>query len=399
MIKQNAKPILFVTTTLGTGGAERMLLKILQRMDPARFEPVVVSLLDEGTAGRQIRDLGIHVVCLRMDSLPRIAAAPFVLARLIRRYGFALIQGWMYHGNLLAWLGRTLACSRAPLSFGIRQSLYGLARERLNTRWVIRANAWLSGWTHGCIFNSRFSLDTHRKFGFRGGNMQVIPNGFDLDAFAPRPVQGADLRAQLAPGARHVIGMVARFHPVKGHYDFLQAAAIVRRHLPEVKFLLAGTGVTNRNIKLIEWISALGLGDSVVLLGERADVAELNCAFDIACLASVAEAFPNVVGESMACGVPCVVTDVGDCAEIVGDTGRVVPPEAPASLAVAMLELLEGDREVRVSLGRAARLRVMERFEMGGVAQLYEQYFEALQFDREGHNDQSREKQGGTNER
>nr|WP_256387449.1 glycosyltransferase [Pusillimonas sp. T2] len=373
-----ARPILFVTTTLGTGGAERMLLKILQRLDRERFEPVVVSLLDEGTTGQQISTLGIRVVCLRMDGPSRIAAAPFVLARLIRRYDFALIQGWMYHGNLLAWMGKFLALSDAPLSFGIRQSLYGLARERVNTRWVIRANAWLSGRAQGCVFNSRFSLETHREFGFRGRNMQVIPNGFDLEAFAPRPREGAVLRANLASGSRHVIGMIARFHPVKGHSDFLKAAVMVLKRFPDAKFLLAGTGVTYENTQLVRWIEELGLGQSVSLLGERSDVAELNSAFDISCLPSLAEAFPNVVGEAMACETPCVVTDVGDCAEIVGNAGRVAHPGDPESLAMSMLGLLESTPSERAALGRAARHRVVDHFDMTFIARRYQEYFSVL---------------------
>ncbi len=373
-----ARPILFVTTTLGTGGAERMMLKILQRLDRQLFEPTVVSLLDEGTIGRQIEAMGIPVVCLRMDRIHRILVAPFLLARLIRRNRFQLIQGWMYHGNLLAWAGRALAFSKAPLSFGIRQSLYGLARERFNTRWVIRGNALLSRRIQGCVFNSRFSLGTHHDFGFGGSNMLVIPNGFDLEAFAPRPQRGAALRAELGLGACPVVGMVARFHPVKGHHDFLQAAAIVYRRMPQTKFVLAGPGVHTGNLQLMAWAKDLGLLDAMVLLGERTDVPDLNNVFDIACLSSLAEAFPNAVGESMACEVPCVVTDVGDCAEIVGMTGRVVRVGDPESLAAAMLELLEAGRQARESLGRAARLRIMEQFNMENVARQYERYFDSL---------------------
>lgn len=378
MTGQRAKPVLFVTTTLGTGGAEQMLLKILQRLDRDQFSPVVVSLLDEGTVGKKINALGIPVVCLRMDSLLRILAAPFALGRLIQRYRFELIQGWMYHGNLLAWLGRLFANSRAPLSFGVRQSLYGLARERFNTRWVIRANAWLSRRIQGCIFNSVFSLGTHRDFGFGGEGMRVIPNGFDIRTFAPCPEKGAAVRAALALENEPVVGMVARFHPVKGHHDFLQAAKIVHQRLPGVKFLLAGTGVTEKNSLLMAWIGELGLAGAVRLLGERSDISDLNNAFDVACLASKAEAFPNAVGESMACGIPCVVTDVGDCAEIVGPTGRIVRAGEPELLAMAMLELLKMNPEDRQSLGCAARQRVMERFDMDRVAQQYGECFHTL---------------------
>jgi glycosyltransferase involved in cell wall biosynthesis len=313
-----------------------------------------------------------------MDSLWRILTAPFVLARLIRRQQFKLIQGWMYHGNLMAGLGRFLANSCAPLSFGIRQSLYGLERERFNTKWVIRGNAWLSGAVQGCVFNSRFSLGTHRDFGFSHRHMHVIPNGFDLAAFVPQPDRGAALRARLGLGEAPVVGMVARFHPVKGHRDFLRAAMIVHRRQPQVKFLLAGTGVTEGNRQLAGWIDDLGLTGAVQLLGERADIADLNNVFDIACLPSHAEAFPNVVGESMACGTPCVVTDVGDCAEIVGASGRVVPKEDPRSLAAAMLELLDMPVQDRHALGRAARARVVEQFDIDKIAQRYEQYFQML---------------------
>lgn len=372
------RSILFVTTTLGTGGAERMMLKILQRLDRRLFEPTVVSLLDEGTVGRQIEQMGIPVICLRMDRLHRIVAAPISLARLIRHRRFDLIQGWMYHGNLLAWAGRALAFSKAPLSFGIRQSLYGLGRERFNTRWVIRGNALVSRRVQGCIFNSRFSLRTHRDFGFDADNMLVIPNGFDLETFAPRPLRGAALRAELKLGPGPVVGMVARFHPVKGHRDFLQAASIVHRRMPQAKFVLAGPGVHPANPELSAWIHETGLLDAVILLGERDDIPDLNSVFDVACLSSLAEAFPNAIGESMACGVPCVVTDVGDCAEIVGTTGRVARAGDPASLAAAMLELLGAGRPERESLGRAARLRIMGDFNIAHVGRQYESYFSAL---------------------
>lgn len=355
-----------------------MLFKILQRLDRRQFTPMVVSLLDEGTVGKRIQALGVPVVCLHMDRWYRIVAAPFVLARLIRRHRFVVIQGWMYHGNLLAWAGRWLAGSKAPLSFGIRQSFYGLARERFNTRWVIRVNAWLSGRMQGCLFNSRFSMRTHGAFGFQGHNVQVIPNGFDLDAYMPLPERRAALRAEFKLGMAPVVGMVARFHPVKGHHDFLRAAALVCRSLPQVKFMLIGTGVTEGNRQLVAWVKELGLQNAVLLLGERTDIADLNNIFDIACLASWAEAFPNVVGEAMACGIPCVSTDVGDCADIVGGTGRIVPPGDPASMATAILELLNLDRQARQDLGRTARCRVVERFDMRGIVHQYEHYFHSL---------------------
>lgn len=378
MSQSAAQPILFVTTALGTGGAEQMLLKILQRMDRSRWSPTVVSLLGQGTVGDRLQALGIPVVCLQINSPWGMLAAPIRLARLMRHHRFRIIQGWMYHGNLLAWMGRLLANSSAPLSFSIRHSLYGLANEQPNTRWIIRLNGWLSTRVQGCIFNSQFSLVSHREFGFGGQNMVVIPNGFDLQAFASRSDRVLALRDELGVGQELVVGMVARFHPVKGHQDFLQAAAIVHQRQPRVRFLLAGTGVAATNSQLAGWVDSLGLTGVVQLLGERSDIADLNNVFDVACLSSRGEAFPNVVGESMACETPCVVTDVGDCAEIVGTTGRVVPREDPAALARALLDLLEMPRAQRQALGHAARIRVVEHFNMDKIAQRYQEYFEKL---------------------
>src|SRR5690554_1860919 len=148
-------PILFVITGLQTGGAERMLLKLLTYIDRSRYRPYVVSLIDKGTIGESIEALGVPVLALEINSVPGMLFAPFRLARLIRRERFMLIQGWMYHGNLLAWLGRFLAGSQAALSFGIRHTLYDLREEHRNTRLVIKMNAWLSRVAAASLFNSR----------------------------------------------------------------------------------------------------------------------------------------------------------------------------------------------------------------------------------------------------
>lgn len=370
--------ILFVTTGLQTGGAERMLVKLLKFIDRTRFDPYVISLIDKGTMGAQIEAHGIPVSALHINTIPGLVCAPWRLAALIRRGQFSLIQGWMYHGNLSAWAGRLLAGSRAMLSFGIRHTLYDLMGEHRNTRWVIRANAFVSRFTSSCLFNSQVSVERHRLFGFKSPVMQVIPNGFEIDTFAPDPAGAQSLRTQLGLGDSLVVGLVARFDPAKDHHTFLKAAARVRAERPDTRFVLVGRNVDWDNSQLVSWVRRLGLEESVLLLGERSDISALNSLFDVACLSSHMEAFPNVVGEAMACGTPCAVTDVGDCRAIVGDTGRVAAPRDADALAAAVEQLLQLHGDEREALGRQARARIVANFEITSVVANYMSHYAKL---------------------
>jgi len=112
--------------------------------------------------------------------------------------------------------------------------------------------------------------------------------------------------------------------------------------------------------------------------GERTDVQRLMQAMDVFCLSSWSEAFPNVLGEAMACGVPCVATDVGDSADIIGDTGIVVPPSDTEALARGLMLMLEKPDEERRALGRAARQRVKEHYSLAAVVEEYARLYEGL---------------------
>jgi glycosyltransferase involved in cell wall biosynthesis len=209
--------------------------------------------------------------------------------------------------------------------------------------------------------------------------MVVLPNGFDLDAFQPDPAARGSVRQELGISEETpLIGLVARFHPQKDHHNFMQAAAQLHARLPNVHFLLCGAGVTPENPALAQWVEEAGLRANVHLLGVRQDVPRLSAALDIATSSSSGEGFPNVVGEAMACGVPCVVTDVGDAALIVGETGRVVPPHDAQALADAWHDLLNAGEDYRYELGMAARRRVQECFSMTTISRRYEQLYEEI---------------------
>jgi glycosyltransferase involved in cell wall biosynthesis len=370
--------LLHIITGLQTGGAEMMLFKLLDAMHAAGFDAAVLSLMPPGPVGERISILGIPVyslnVCSGMSSLTEILR----MRRLVREIKPDVIQGWMYHGNLAAWFAHRWV-NRAPVVWNIRQSLYEIHHEKRLTRWVIRLGAALSSRVQAIVYNSHTSRPQHEAAGYDRRHALVIPNGFDLDRFKSSPERRLVFRKALKVDADvPLVGMVARWHPMKDHANFLRAAARVLERFKDVHFVLAGRGIDADNAMLMDMIGSLKLADRVHLLGEVSDVAVVMATLDVLVSASSSEAFSNVLGEGMACGVPCVATDVGDSAKVLDGHGRIVPPHDPAAMAAAVIELLHLDRHRRVELGAAARLHVEENFSISEIADRYAALYEKL---------------------
>jgi len=376
-----------VITGLSTGGAETMLLKLLSAASGS-MEHVVVSLGDEGTIGPRIAALGVPVHCL---GLRRNAPNPFralSILPLARRIDPQLIQGWMYHGNLMASMAalalrrsarRNVPGQKPLVLWNIRQTIYDLRRERWLTAKLIREGARLSSGPAAIIYNSQTSASQHEELGYRAEKRVVIPNGFDCQVLRPDEAARKAVREELGITDDTVlVGLVARYHPMKDHVAFIKAAARVAQSHPQTMFVLAGAGVSSKQPELAEAIQQNKLGDRVILLGERPDIPRLNNAFDIACSASWNEAFSNSIGEAMACGVPCAVTDVGDSAYIVADSGFVAPPRAPEALANAIGRLVEIGQSGRQQLGVKARQRIETEFSLPVIVQRYEDLYLAI---------------------
>jgi glycosyltransferase involved in cell wall biosynthesis len=226
------------------------------------------------------------------------------------------------------------------------------------------------------VFCSEASLRTHKKLNYAAEKLEVIPNGFDLEQVKPDPTARGSLREELGiPVDAIVIGIAARFHPHKDHRNFVQAAERLHKLMPEVHFLLFGMGITWENAELAGWIDSAGIRERCHLLGLRQDISRLFSGMDIATTASRSEAFPIVVGEAMACGTPCVVTDVGDSALIVENTGSVVAPEDSHALAEAWRRLIDAGPAVRRRLGIAARDRVQRHFALPAIVESYQKIY------------------------
>ena len=370
--------ILHVINNLHLGGAETMLVQLLGRLDPDRWSPQVVSLVGGGPASEQLESIGVPVTMIGMR---RGLPGPGTFARLtrsVRRARPDLVQTWLYHSDLLGGLASRLARTRAPLIWNLRGNGPTPGRDKLTTLWTARACATVSKRIPARIVaNSRSGRQRHIELGYDAGRIEVIPNGFDTDRFQPSDTARQTIRNELGlPPDALLIGMAARWDPLKDFPTMIEAASRLVAVQPRLHVLLCGPGIESSNSELSAVIESTsgdrGWSDRLHLLGRRSDMPSWQAALDVAVLASFSEGFPNVMGEAMACGVPCVATDAGGSAELLGDTGRLVEVGDAGALAEAVGDLLAGPPAARRKLGRAGRERIVREFTLERMVERFE---------------------------
>ena len=354
-----------------------MLYKLLSRIDKGLYGNQVVSLSDKGPMAEKIEGLGVPVQALNMPRGTPDPRGVWRLARLIRHYNPDVIQTWMYHADLIGGLAARIA-GGGPVIWNIRHSNLHPKETKKSTIWTAKACALFSRRIpKKIVCCSEESRRVHADLGYAEDRMLVIPNGFDLEEFGSSRKARNSLRDELGLGQNDLlIGTIARFNPQKDHFTLIQAARQLKNQGVECFFLLCGQGLDWEHETLSSWIKKAGLEDRFFLLGPRSDISKITAALDVVCLSSAyGEGFPNILGEAMACEVPCVATDVGDAAEIVGDTGRVVLPRDPQALAWAIKDLIDIGPDGRAEMGKRARQRVEEKYGLDKVVRKYEEMY------------------------
>lgn len=370
--------VVHVITSLETGGAQRMLEKLLEKMDRARFRSRVVSLIAGGAVAERLAGQGIEVCALGMR---RGVPDPRAILRLRKRLAEwrpHVLQTWLYHADLVGALSASAA--RPALAWNVRCSAQAKETAGFRKSTAVRLCARLSHRPDVIVTNSSAGRVSHERIGYRARRWVRIPNGFDLARYRPDPERRRALRGALGIPADAVLaGMLARFHPLKGHALFLQAGARLARELSApLQLVCAGEGATLENPAFAALVRAAGAEGVTLALGERHDVPELLAALDFLVLPSDTESFPNVLGEALACGLPCLATTVGDSAEIVGEAGILCAPGDLAALSAGLARLGRMPRAERTRLGRLGRARVEAHYELGVVARAYEALYTEL---------------------
>ena len=373
--------LMFVINSLNLGGAERMLVKILSTPDFAKDEVLVVALQSRGELTSDVIAAGHKVVHLNVTKSITGFFRLAKLAFLMRRFEPDVIHSWLYQSDLTSGVSALFAV-KAPVVWSIRQTDISVAHNRFATVLCAKLCALLSRYVpHAIISNAWASRDSHIALGYDKTKITVIPNGIDIDFFTRDLEAGVRVRRELGICEKAtVIGLVARFDSQKALDVFAHAASLIAKQRPDVHFLLCGVGMTASNQQLARIIGDNIQAERLHLLGKRLDVANIMNALDLFLLSSSGEGWPNVVGEAMACGVPCVATDAGDTAQIIGDAGIVVAVGDSDALASAALEFMSRPKAQRELSAKAARQQIEEQFNINAIAFRYRaKYEQALQ--------------------
>jgi len=355
--------ILHIISGLGVGGAETMLAQLAPRLQQRGFVQRVVSLRGDGPRAQDLQKQGIAVEAFQLSPGWRAAPALLRIVTLIHLFRPQVIQGWMYHGDLVAALAHRLApgYKERRLFWGIRASNMDDKRYGHLLRWSAR----LSQWPDLVVANSAAGASHHLRMGYRPRRLEVIPNGVDVDRFRPNPDARDRLRAELAIPADACVAIhVARVDPMKDHAIGMAALG----QLPNVFGLFVGEGT-----------ETLPLPANARGLGRRADVADLYSTADmILSTSAFGEGFSNALIEGMSSGLLPIASDVGDARAIVGDTGAIVAPGDLTALVHAIREPADMPHDARRMRGVAARNRICDLYSLDRAvdrfAAFYSQY-------------------------
>lgn len=349
----------FLLRSLDFGGVERQLVTLATTLSEREYDISILCFYAEGTLASELEHTGVRLICLAKRGRWDVVGFSRRLVHSLRMLQPDVLQAYLAVPNLLTILLKPF--------FPGQKMIWGLGSSNINWRsydWFVSLTQLLerlfSRFADLIIVNSHAGYAYHARHGYPARRMVVIQNGFDTEKFQPDRAAGQKVRAEwgVAEGEL-LIGLIGRLDPMKDHPNFLRAAALLRRKFPGARFVCVGAGPEGYRKSLADLTAELHISDKVIWADARSDINAVHNALDVACSSSSGEGLPNVIGEAMACGVPCVVTDVGDSARLVGDTGIVVPPANPEALAQGWALCLQRNRE---ELGRRARARILQEF-------------------------------------
>jgi glycosyltransferase involved in cell wall biosynthesis len=372
--------ILFLTRSLEIGGAERQLVELVRNMDRERFEILVVSFYDGGPLRPILENMpGVRVASLGKAGRWDLGSFFKKLLGLVRTFRPQVIQSYLDVPNSFNVLVGKITGTRVVL--GASASFVDFSRYDWTAALVYKTGAFLSRFADQVIANSYAGEKFNVEQGYSAKNIAVIPNGIDTRTFQPDPAAGERLRAQwgLDQGER-VVGLVGRLDPMKDHPTFIQAAALVLQKFPQTRFVCLGRGPAEYRTELQKLAASLFEPDRLLWVADcqDQDLPAAYNAFDLLVSSSYGEGLPVVLGEGMASGLPCVVTDVGDSAFAVGETGLAAPAKNPAALAEAIGQILALTPAERLALGQKARQRVLDYFSIEKMTAAYQKVFETV---------------------
>jgi glycosyltransferase involved in cell wall biosynthesis len=352
--------ILFLIRSFERGGAERQLIELMRGMDKSRFDVTVATFYPGGGLLPEVLCIpGVKYICLEKKGRWDVAAFLVRLRRVLKTLRPQIVHGYLAVANELTIFARCSVGSKAV--WGVRASMLETHESYWRVTILSKIASLLSRFSHLIISNSTAGLKFHAKNGYPRKRMEVVPNGIDSNRFHPQRSLGEALRKEWGIERNQIlIGRIGRLAPMKDYATFLKAARILQDRQPRARFICIGDGDGRYREEMLRLCRDLQFKHEVLWLPGRDDMPAVYNALDLsASSSSMAEGFPNVICEAMACAVPCASTDVGDTRQIIGDTGEVVPVGDADRLAGALEKLINGDLPAQ---GAAARARIEREF-------------------------------------
>ena len=355
--------IFFLLRSLNIGGTERQLMELVKGLDSNHFDITVGLFYNEGALIEEIKSMPwIHVVSLNKSGRWDIIRFVLRFIKLLKSLQPDILYSFLPDANIAGLIAGRLSGVKRVV-WGVRASNMDVSRYDWLARMSLRLSAFLSKFPDAIIVNSHAGKEFHRGIGYSTNRMMVIPNGICTDRFKPDYSAGLKVRDEWGIDEETItIGLIGRFDPMKDHATFLRAVKIFNQEGCSVRFVCIGDGKGPCKSEIHSLCRTLGLNGSLIWAGEMEDMPSVYNAIDIVTSSSISEGFPNVIGEAMACGVHCVVTDVGDSAIIVGETGVIVNPEDPQALADGWTSMLKRLNDKSYLIKKMARARIVSHY-------------------------------------
>jgi glycosyltransferase involved in cell wall biosynthesis len=358
--------IALLVRSLTYGGAETQVTILANGLARSGHAVSVLVFYPNGPLRKRLSP-DVTVRCLEKRGRWDVIGLPRSLFRVLDEEQPDVLYAFLPVANLLACLTR-LRSSKLKVTWGVRASDVDLACYDWLSRLTYRLERRFSHCPNLIIANSEAGRRYAVSRGFPDNDrFVVIPNGIDLEHFRPDASLREAVRAEWEVQPHEtLVGIIARLDPMKDHPSFLEAAAKLAHRERGVRFVSVGAGPADYAAVLREQARGLGLDEKMIWAGPRGDLSAVYNALDLLVSSSAfGEGFSNVLGEAMACGVPCVATDVGDAREILGDSVAVIPPRNPEALVAGIVASLERLRLEGASLGAGLRQRIAENFSVG----------------------------------
>ncbi len=398
--------VLHAIIDLRTGGTQRVLTRLADGLAARGHEQRVLVLGPLGPPADDLSAFGVpadHIPLDRPDGLPRLVGTLARLAGAPARRGSTsasatpaharegrrsstwrpdVVQTWLAHADVLVG-GLARALRLAPVAWNLRGSGVRPEGASPSLRALWGAAPALSRTVPSAIVAcGPRTAQAHQARGLPARRMRIIPNGYPP---SPEGPPTAEERAQARerfglPQDAFVIAQVARWHPMKGHEDLLEAvAALGNQATPTPWVLLAGRGCEPQGSPATAHAQRLGIAGRTRALGDVRDVRAVYAAADvIASPSRWGEGFPNAVAEAMGAARPVVATDVGDSATVLGPDQPTLPPADVPALTARLQDLMAMSPEQRERLGHAGAQRLAERFSVDRMVDAYEALYVML---------------------